>query len=234
MLNTAWLAIEKEFWSNLFTLFPNYRNMIARVNIYSTQFGPYTTFSLAKHGKNDITIFIRQDSRLDRLLWTLLTCIFRSRMQDDMKMSWEEIEATVDWLMSESALNCGLTFTHPTIKNLRADQIAHYRKMSEKYIAKLGFALTTKLEKKNEEYVFGEIRIPGLSANDKLLLDLLFTKRGQTVKFDEIAAVLWPSYEDWSLYAVVKAVERLRKRIKDSGINLPVIHTQRRIGYSLL
>lgn len=233
-LENKWKSVEKTFWNNLYTLFPGYKNRISRVNIFSTQFGPYTTFSLAKRNRSEITIFIRQDSELDRLLWTILTCIFRPHMQYEMKMNWEEIEAAVDWLMSESALNCGLKPVHPTMKNIRADQVAVYRQESEKYLAKLGFRLTTKLTKTNDGYIFGDVRIARLSEQDQILLDLLLTKRGITVTFEVIAAALWPDNEDWTLYAVVKAVERLRKRIKESGVNLPVIHTERRIGYCLL
>lgn len=223
-LEKQWKSIEKQFWHNLFTLFPTYSNRINSLTIVSSQYGPYTTFNLARTDNSDVTIYVRQDSTLDRLLWSILTVLFRPKMQDELHYTWEEIEALVDWLMHESSLALGLKLTHPTIKNLRAEQIAHYRQQSDTYLASLGFSAST----------LTLPPIPNLTPQEQKLLDLFRAKRGLTASYEEIANVLWPANPDWSLYAITKAVERLRSQIKNAGINTPVILAHRKIGYSLI
>ncbi len=66
-----------------------------------------------------------------------------------------------------------------------------------------------------------------------MLLDLLFAKQGLTVSYEEIAASLWPNNEDWSLYALSKEIQRLRDKIKSSGINTRLVNAKRKLGYSL-
>lgn len=232
-LKGSWNKVESNFWSNLHTLFPSYNNYISKVNIHSTQYGPHTTFSLADKQHSEITIFVRQDSSIDRLLWTLLTCLFRPKMMTEMKISWEEMEATVDWLMAESSLNCGYKPTHPTIKNLRAEQLAKYRRESDDYLNHLGLSGVLKLQKNGSEYLYGDIVITTIPTKERLLLDLLLSNRGSTVTFEQIANVLWPGKEDWTLYAIVKCVERLRRHFKSTGIMTPLIHAHRRVGYSI-
>lgn len=107
-----------------------YQPKIAKVNIYLSLYGPYTTFNLAHSDQSELTIYVRYDCTIDKVLWSILTCLFRPHMQDELHHSWSEIEATVDWLMRESSLNCGLPLSQPTIKNLRSSQIARSREVS--------------------------------------------------------------------------------------------------------
>lgn len=222
-LTKSFEPIQEQFWNNLFTLFPRYKDQINSLTIYSTQYGPFSTFNLANQNNGDLIIYLRQDSSVDRLLWTILACLFRQHMENNLNFRWEEIESVVDWLMSESAIACGITLTHPTIKNLRANQIAKYRETSESYLAKLGFSPT-----------YSNLQIPNLSPNDQKLFNLLLAARGKTITYETIAQTLWPDNNDWSLYAMSQAIARLRKKITASGITRPTIHASRKVGYSLI
>ena len=53
--------------------------------------------------------------------------------------------------------------------------------------------------------------------------------------FHSAAEAVWKEQVDqkFSLYALVKLVENLRRKIRVSGINKPLIHTLRRQGYVL-
>lgn len=217
-------SIQNKFWNNLFTLFPKYQNNIKNIHVFSTKYGPSSTFSLADKPDSTITIYLRQDSGIDQLLWTILASLFRGTMESKLKLTWEEIETTIDWIMSESNLSCGLPIRSPVIKNIRSDQMAEYRRRSQAHLTTLGFIRNTNWEQK----------ITNLSKNEQLLLEVLAAKHGETVTYDEIASIIWPKGENFSLFAISKEIERLRKRIKNSGINIPVIHTHRKVGYSLL
>ena len=225
--------IKDSFWNNFFTLYPKYASRVKEITVVSTSYGSITTFGLASSDHSSITIYIRQDTSVDKLLWSILASILRPKMQDELKYSWDEIEAVIDHLLSETSLSSGLPHTHPTLKNLRSDQLAHYHLASTQYLERLGISTVLKLTKKNDQYHYGDTPIINLTKKEEMLLDLLFAKQGLTVSYEEIASVLWPDDDDWSLYALSKEIQRLRDKIKGSGINTRLILAHRKLGYSL-
>lgn len=96
---------------------------------------------------------------------------------------------------------------------------------SQKYLEKLGFGTKTKLP-----------QIKSLTKQEENLLNLLQQNEGSIVSFDEVANTLWGSKVDdkFSLEAIAKVIENLRKKIKGLGINKEVIFTKRGSGYLLL
>lgn len=232
-LEVSYNQVKDNFWNTLFTLFPSYRSRVKDITIISSQYGSSSSFNLARGQDSSITIYLRSDAKIDKLLWSILATLFRSKMQDEQKYSWEEVEAVIDWLMSESSLAAKLPHPHPTLTNLRAYQLSKYRQISEKYLASLGISGVLRLEKHGNSYLYGDAKITDLTTKQQILLDLLLVKRGITVSYDEIAASLWPSNDDWSLYALTKEVQRLRDKIKSYGISTPIILAHRKKGYSL-
>lgn len=232
-LEKSYNQVKDNFWNNLFTLFPNYTSRVKDITVISSQYGSSSSFNLAKNPNSSITIYLRSDAKIDKLLWSILASLFRSKMQDEQKYSWEEIEAVIDWLMSESILATKLPHPHPTLTNLRANQLSQYRQSSETYLSNLGISGVLRLEKHGSSYVYGDTIITNLTTKQQILLDLLLAKRGLTVIYEEIASALWPNSDDWSLYALSKEIQRLREVIKNSGINTPLILAHRKIGYSL-
>ncbi len=95
---------------------------------------------------------------------------------------------------------------------------------SEKYLEKLGFSNKTIL-----------IKLNNLTKQEEDILNLLQQNEGNIVSFDEIANALWKNKVDekFSLEAMAKVIENLRKKIRQSGINKEVIFTKRGSGYLL-
>jgi len=232
-LDKSYNQVKDNFWNTLFTLFPNYSSRVKDITVISSQYGSSSSFNLARDQGCSITIYLRSDAKIDKLLWSILAALFRPKMQDEQKYSWEEVEAVIDWLMSESSLAAKLPHPHPTLTNLRANQLSKYRQASEIYLSSLGISGVLRLEKHGSSYLYGDTKISDLTTKQQILLDLLLTKRGLTVSYEEIAASLWPDNEDWSLYALTKEIQRLREKIKSSGINSPLIHAHRKLGYSI-
>ncbi|MBP9702745.1 winged helix-turn-helix domain-containing protein [Candidatus Woesebacteria bacterium] len=232
-LEKSYNQVKDNFWNTLFTLFPSYSSRVKVITIISSQYGSSSSFNLATTEYSSITIYLRSDTKIDKLLWSILAAIFRPKMQDEQKYSWEEVEAVIDWLMSESSLAAKLSHPHPTLTNLRANQLSKYRQDSEAYLSSLGISGVLRLEKLSSSYSYGDTKISDLTTKQQILLDLLLVRRGLTVSYDEIAASLWPDDEDWSLYAITKEVQRLRDKIKSCGINSPLIHAHRKLGYSI-
>lgn len=230
----GWKDIEEKFWSNLFTLFPKYSGKIKKVNIYLTQSGPTTSFRLLRGSDTTIDIMARLDTPLDKILWSILTCLFRPKMQDKLGYSWLEIQATIDWLMEESILSSGIDLSSPVITQLRNPQLAKWKQASLKYQKKLGFSGHNLWEKRGKHYHYGSLRISNLSPNEELLLEVLLANYGSTVSNAQIITSLWPKNNEITDWAVTKQIQRLRDKLKKSGITHPVIQAHRSQGYSLI
>lgn len=67
------------------------------------------------------------------------------------------------------------------------------------------------------------------------LLVKLASRPHEVVTFDEAAEAIWKDEMDskFSLYALAKTFENLRRKIKNQGIYKEVIRTQRGSGYVL-
>lgn len=232
-LEKSYNQVKDNFWNNLFTLFPSYSSRLKDITIISSQYGSSSSFNLARDQGSSITIYLRSDTKIDKLLWSILSALFRPKMQDKHKYSWDEVEAVIDWLMSESSLACSISHPHPTLTNLRANQLSQYRQSSEKYLTSLGISGVLRLEKHGSIYIYGDSKITDLTAKQQILLDLFLAKRGLTVSYEEIAVALWPGNNDWSLYALTKEIQRLREMIKSYGISAPLILAHRKQGYSV-
>jgi hypothetical protein len=234
-VKSSWNEVDVMFWDNLFTLFPSYRSYISQVNIYLTQYGPYSSFSLPHNAGDEVTIYLRDDTSVEQLMWTILTCHFRPKMQRDLKLTWEEIEAVVDFLMHESRLSCGLGFPSPTLRNLRSDQMAKYRHDSARFLNKLQVPLANRPWRKNGRNVYyGEIKVVNLSQNEQMLLEVLLAKQGSTVTYEDIMISLWGENNEISDWALTKQVERLRRKLAKLNIPRHVIQAHRKIGYSVV
>ncbi len=125
------------------------------------------------------------------------------------------------------------------------DVVWHKRNAVIEYLfGKLKPADSLELAKKSNEYLeslgFGEkIKIPklnNLTGQEEDVLNLLQANQGSIVSFDEVANVLWKDNIDdkFSLEAMAKVVQNVRKKIKATGINKEVIFTKRGSGYLIL
>lgn len=76
-----------------------------------------------------------------------------------------------------------------------------------------------------------KIKINGkLTKTQKNIFDLLISKKGKLVSFDEIAKEIWGEnyFDKYSEYAITKHIEELKKKITKNSI-----HSQRGYGYIL-
>jgi len=114
--------------------------------------------------------------------------------------------------------------TTKTLKNNYAGNLAIE---SLQYLEKLGHPLVSTLIKVEQ--------IKNLSATEKSILQELLNNRGNIVKFDRIGDLMWQAsaIEKYSLYAISKAIERIRRKLELSSINQNIIHTERGKGYLL-
>lgn len=231
-LQKQWNLENKDFWHHLFTLFPGYTQRIKNIHIHLTQYGPGSTFNLAKTEGSDITIYLRLDQSLDKLYQAILFTLFRPTMEA-RKYAWEEIESVVDFLMQDSSIAHKVIFTHPVIPSLRQNQHAKWQQDAASFLASLGLPTINLWSSSNQQIYYGEQKIIGLTLRQQLLVEKFIVKPTKTLTYDEIATVLWPKGEDFSLWAIVKEIARIRKVCRNNNIHLSVLHAHRKIGYTL-
>ena len=205
------------------------------MNIYLTQFGTISSFNLINKNQRTLHIYARTDITLDKLIWAILVGLFRDKMQVELKYTWEETEAIIDWLVTESALSLGLPKSAPTLTSIRSTQLAKLTQDSQQYLNHLGLGQSSSSWSQTDHnlYYSGK-KIIGLTDRQHKLLEVLVTKQGQTVEFDELADVMWPSGSNFSLWAIVKEIARIRKCLTISGVVAPVLQSHRKLGYSLI
>ena len=74
-----------------------------------------------------------------------------------------------------------------------------------------------------------------LTTQEKNILTQLEKNRNHITTFEEIGKAMWGNNwaKNYSLYAISKAIQRLRKKLHKNGFPTEVIHTERKKGYML-
>lgn len=95
---------------------------------------------------------------------------------------------------------------------------------SAKNIKQMGYRI--------KPYIKNIKKIKGLSQTERAILNELCENRNQLTSYDSIYALMDQNNE-FSLYAISKQIERIRKKLKDNGILYELIHPYRGSGYVL-
>jgi hypothetical protein len=109
------------------------------------------------------------------------------------------------------------------LKNNHSGNLAE---QSAQYYKLLNYPLKSKI---------GSNSIYNLTKSELVVFNLLLERKNRVVSHEEIAIVLWKEKVEgkFSLYAISKTIERLRKKLENSGIENNLIHSQRGVGYLL-
>lgn len=181
---------------------------VKQIDILETEYGSKGSYMTAK---NKIIMSRRSDGSPQDFERTLLLAITKFRNKDEAEIgsiNWHKRNAIADFLAPVKTTKSNLEMV----------------RFSQDYLKKLGF------EPKSE---ISGINLNNLTRQETDLLNFLTTSSGQVVSFDKVAEILWgeKSFEKYSLQAMAKVVENLRKKIRDSGINRELIFTKRGKGY---
>jgi DNA-binding response OmpR family regulator len=72
-----------------------------------------------------------------------------------------------------------------------------------------------------------------MTTRQRQIFKLFITNFGQIISGDQIADVMWPDGSNFSPWAIVKEIARIRKHIIDAGISGHILQSHRKLGYSL-
>ena len=229
-----WDKISPEFFNQVDQIFPNKKGLINEVIIWPTNFGTSCSFSKIEYTPGKVYVWLRINQGVESIAWAILSSLTRQNVVDKLDGLWQESQIIVDWLMNETLLS--RLFEHPlrSMRALRAKQNASMLETSNKFLTKIGAPNIDSSSIK-------KVDTSSFTSREKKLLDLLITKSPQIVTFDEINELLTNNlpagrqdYEQFSLYAISKSIQRLRDRLEKSGISGSFIQTKRGEGYLLV
>ncbi|MEK7163828.1 MAG: helix-turn-helix domain-containing protein [Patescibacteria group bacterium] len=226
-IKTQWEKISEKFFEQVYALLPNKKGLIKEIIIWPTNFGTSCSFSKIEYTPGKVYVWLRADQGIESIGWAILSALTRQDLTDHLGGLWQESQILVDWLMNETVL--AKFFSHPrkTMYTLRSKQNATMLEISTKFLTKIGAPNI-------DSSVIKEIDTTSFTLREKRLLDLLIAKSPQIVTFDEINELLTNNYEQFSLYAISKSIQRLRDRLEKSGISGSFIQTKRGEGYLLV
>ena len=226
-IKSQWEKISDKFFDQVYKLLPNKKSLIKEVIIWPTNFGTICSFSKVEFTPHKVYIWLRADGGVENIGWAILSALTRQDLIDHFGGLWQESQILVDWLMNETVLSKFFARPHKSMYTLRSKQNASLLEMSTKFLAKIGAPNIDSFTVKN-------IDTSSFTGREKKLLDLLIAKSPQIVTFDEINELLTNNYEQFSLYAISKSIQRLRDRLEKSGVSGSFIQTKRGEGYLLV
>ncbi len=202
--------------------------------IHPTHFGTLGSFSLPKD--KTITLYLRTDQDLYTLVELFLSAILRPHAGNTLYSDWEKTEYLVDYLMLESSLKNLLpknsswspTTTPPNYNQALIDE-------SRSFISKLGIPnpASNHFKVKDNSVYFGNLNLSTLTSREILIMKKLIESSPIPVTNDQIADLIFSNDSKFSLTAIGKTIERLRKKLNILGISSSYIATASGIGYYL-
>lgn len=212
-IQTEWDKVSDKFVAELERIIPSKKGYFKKLIIWPTSFGSAATIS-----KN--CVWIRADQGVEAIGWTLITELTRDEVLDKYGGLWQESQMISDWLMGETSLSQFFPKTYNTMRSLRSKQNASMLAVSNKFLEKIGAPVISTEKVKS-------LDTTGFSDREKKLWQLLSTKSPAIVSMDEVGTILFGDNEDaFSLYAVSKAIQRMRDRLEKSGISGSFIQTK--------
>lgn len=239
-LMNLWDRAFLDFFDAVYDVIPGLAGCVKNVIIYPTASGTTASFNRVSDFPCDVHIHLRVDSDIFVVASSILTALTRSRVYTKYKGLWSESQLLVDWLVEETPIHQALSKYQtnrlsPHSMTITRDYFdKHALEASDVFYAKLGIArLRSHFEVQGSVIKLDDKPMRELSMNEFKLLNLLIEHRGEVVPTSRIADVLFSDDAEFSLYAIAKNVERLRKKLEFNGVTGSYIKTIRGEGYLL-
>ncbi len=208
----------------------------SQITIYPTYFGTTGSFNWMTSA-GQVVIYHRIDQGIRSLVECLLTSIIRPHALKHGNGGWSETEFLVDYLLQYSALNQIVPLDpswSPTHKNTAVNKTS-VRDKSVEFLRTIGAPTsnTQKFSIHDDQVYFDNKALPSLSRKESLILHSLVRSAPQPISIDTIADLIFTKEDKFSLSAINKTIERLRKKLATLGISSSYIATASGVGYYL-
>lgn len=239
-LMNLWDRASLDFFDAVYNVIPELAGCVKNIFVYPTATGTNASFNRVYDFPCDVHVHLRVDSDIFVLASSILIALTRSKVYTKYKGLWSESQLLVDWLVEETPIHNALSKYQtnrisPHSMTITRDYFdKHALELSDEFYTKLGLP-RFRSQFKVEANV---VKLDGkpmreLSQNEFKLLSLLIEHRGEVVCTSAIADVLFSDDNEFSLYAIAKNVERLRKKLEFNGVTGSYIKTIRGEGYLL-
>lgn len=237
LIESQWNQVAQEIFKFLYLLTPDNFKHLKKIMVRPSNIGSICSYNEINTDNQTLEIYLRQDANIFSLVEAIVSALTYNTLLDSYAANWSELEIVSDWLVGSTHLNQILSSVtnesfKPTISYLRSPNHVKLHQQSANYLAELGFKHNQPLLYLQNNRIFHQNKpLRELTMRDEQMLKTLITK-GQ-ICHDELADILFNSPEDFSLYAINKAMQRLRDRLEFNGISGSIIKTVRGEGYSL-
>ncbi len=230
-LQKKWHTYEDRILTAIHQIIPRHSQYIKSLTIWPTHYGTTCSFSV---NIPDIKIWIRTDQGITQIVEAILSSLTRNTVVKNLKGTWSESEAIVDWLLTDSPLAELLKQIDPkhahkkTLSSTRSHELNHKQiQLQDQLFANIGF--------KNQIATLTSSTLPAsLNQSESEIMKLLIMSKPNPVTFDQIGNLIWANPEEnYSLTAISKHIERLRRKLELSGLPANSIQTWRTKGYLL-
>lgn len=227
----AWEQYESPILEAIYSLIPSKKGSISQIVIWPTILGTGCSFSYFCPSTKSIVIWLRQDKGVAAIVEAILSALTRDDVFSHLGGVWQESEIIVDWLMAYSSLNPLLQAADPnwasnlTIKYARKKQSGSLALQSEDFLQRIGAPIANP----------AKVDLAQFTAREKEIMELLISCSPRPVRMEQIGEILFKNNPDeYSLFAISKAIQRLRNRLEQNGISGNFIQTKRGEGYLLV
>jgi hypothetical protein len=205
--------------------------------IHPTYFGTTGSFNWMDR-TGQVLIYHRIDCGIRYLVECLLTSLLREQAVKKLSATWGETEFLVDWLLDQTELS-QIVPTDPswagTLSTARTQTSSIIIEHSNAFLQTIGAPLPTThhFSSLNSQIYFGDKPLYTLTAKEVAIFNALLAAAPKSVSLDQIGDLIFTQAEKYSLAAINKAIERLRKKLNSLGISSSYLATASGVGYYL-
>ncbi|MDQ3099680.1 MAG: helix-turn-helix domain-containing protein [bacterium] len=230
-----WKKSELRFWDFINFIIPQYTENIASVEVRLTEYGARMSYgNIDPKHKDKLIFYLRKDVPISHLAEGICSSLLRLK-DVELGLTWETRETLADFLLSRLVEMKVFDVHLPTIAGLDR-QAYNFREESKEYLKSLGLSF---------ERPFGILAdttithkgVPisaQLTKTQNMLMKVLIEQSNKIVDYDSLGNILWITEEDYSLWAINKNMQRLRKKIMEVTKSENCVKSIKGQGYSLL
>lgn len=222
-------------------ILPDFKPDLDKLTIHPTLFGTKGSFFRASN--SEIKIYIRCNSgklEMERIFFLLLAIFTRPKLRETYQAQWNDAQLVEEWFINETIIAEILRKYRlkPELislnKSIRQGIHSEYEELSKQFIQQLGLDDSQKKWSLNENFIYyGQQKVKELTWEESNILKNMISEVYKVFTYDEISRFMLFDDGKYSLYAISKRIERLRKKLQSQGISPFLIKNVRGEGFYL-
>lgn len=226
-----WSKVEHKYWKLVAEIFPEKIKRIKNIEVRITRFGTISSMSHLHEHEDEAYIYLREDATISHMASIIIKILLFESLT--VRYSWRERMGIADFLMTNSKLKSLFPQHEHIVNALNNAQEDNFNK-SRKFLEKIGVRYKKKPLSLSEDHILsnGKTIDNYLTNREREILRWMLEQK-RLITFDEIADLMWDDPDDYSLWAMNKAMQRLRNKLVDLGLPKDSLMTKRKEGYYL-